>query len=515
MGKYYWWWTDFQKKLADEAESFVDEWYPYGEKARWKREVPWDMIREMKKRGWFGVLVPEKYGGIGEKAKVTGACILGEEISRLGANAAAPFAATMFGGCYQLVTHGSEEQKERWLPKIVNEPKYLGAITLTEPFVGSDAAGVETTAVREGDHYILNGVKRFISNAGIANIYFAYARTSKDPATIERHQHITAFVIEKGMPGFTVEKVNELAAYDGVRNGYLRFDNVEVPVENVVGGEGGGWTVMAYGLNFERLLVAACAIGGIKEGIRYSYYYANRRVQFGQPTFFFESNQYRIADMVIGYKTSRLLVYHTAYLLDQGEQPVVEANGAKIFVTELAEKVSLDSILTMGGDSVTKFYPVESGIRDSQVNKIGAGTNDVTRLLIARLAPRFMGDELKIPRRRMDEELGIPVTVYVPGQLKPGLKSKTLEDRILELLAEDYRVNPGLYMTKQEIEEDLEEEEIDEALMNLEQKGLVYLYRGKKGDIRLVKATYEGHKKAKPLEYYRWYPNWIKKDEIF
>ena len=177
--KKYPWWTDFQKKLADEVEEFVDGWFPAIEKATWKKEVPWDFVKALKKRGYFGVVVPEEYGGFGKKANVTGACIVGEQVARLGANAAAPWAATMFGGCYQLVTHGNDEQKEKWLPRFVSGDG-IGAITLTEPFVGSDAAGVQLTAEKEGDHYILNGVKRFISNTGIANIYCTYAKTSQD-----------------------------------------------------------------------------------------------------------------------------------------------------------------------------------------------------------------------------------------------------------------------------------------------------------------------------------------------
>ncbi|MFX0072161.1 MAG: acyl-CoA dehydrogenase family protein [Candidatus Hermodarchaeota archaeon] len=512
--KKYPWWTDYQKKLSDNVENFVDGWFPEIEKATWKNEVPWDFIKALKKEGYYGVLVPEKYGGTGELANVTGACIVGEQIARLGANAAAPYGASMFGGCYQLVTHGNEEQKEKYLPRFVNGDG-IGAITLTEPFVGSDAAGVQLTAEKEGDHYILNGVKRFISNVGIANIYCSYGKTSNDPKVIKNRGHITGFIVEKGMPGFTVEKINELGAYKGVRNGYLRFDNVEVPAENVIGTEGRGWMVMLYGLNFERTLVAAMTVGGIKEAFRYTYYYTNRRVQFNQPTFFYESNQYRIADIMIGYRMAQLLVYYAAHLFELGEQPVIEANAAKVYVTELAEKAFLDGIMSMGGDSCTRFYPLISGLGDSQVNKIGAGTNDVTKLFLVRYAHMFFADELIMPRRRYDEELGIPVTIYNKGQLKPELKSESTKDRILEVLAEDYRVNPGLYLTKEELEEDLGEKVKNNILLELEEDGLIALYRGSKGSIKLIKATYKGQTTSKPLEYYRWFPEWVKKDEIF
>jgi alkylation response protein AidB-like acyl-CoA dehydrogenase len=508
------WWTLYQIQLADEVEPFIDEWFPYVQKATYKQEFPREFVDALKAQGYFGVLIPEQYGGIGDEAKVTGACIVGEEVSRLGSNAAAPFGATMFGGCYQLVTHGSEEQKERWLPGIA-KGNTLGAITLTEPFVGSDAANVQLTAEKEGDHYILNGVKRFISNAGIADIYCAYGKTSDDPKAIEKHGHISAFIIEKGTPGFYVEKINDLGAYRGVRNGYLRFDNVEVPAENMIGKEGGGWMVMLYGLNFERTLVAAMTMGGIKEGFRNSYYYTNRRIQFGKPTFHFESNQYRIGDTMIGYTISRLLVYYTAHLFDTGNQPVMEANAAKVFVTDTAEKVVLDTIMAMGGDSCTRFYPIIDALGDTQVNKIGGGTNDVTKAMLVRYANMFFADELKMPRRRIDEETGIPVTVYKKGQLQPTLSGETLEEQILEALAEDYRSNPGLYLSIDELKEDVGAKKLDEPLSNLEAEGLVKVYRGSKGDIRLVKSTYDGQKKAKPLDYYKWFPSWSKEDERF
>lgn len=512
--KKFFWWTDFQKKLADEVEAFIDEWFPYLHKKAWKKEVPWELIKEMKKRGYYGCLIPEKYGGIEEKAKITGACIIGEQVSRLGANAAAPFGATMFGGCHQLVGFGNEEQKERWLPGIARGDT-IGAIVLTEPFVGSDAAGVQCTAVKEGDHYILNGVKRFISNVGIADIYMVYAKTSDKERKIAKHQHMSAFILEKGTHGFSVEKINELSGYRGVRNGYLRFNDVEIPAENMLGKEGGGWTIMFHGLNFERTLVAAMSLGGMDEGFRMTYYYTNRRVQFKQPTFYFETVKRRLGDIMIANTVSRILVYYAAHMFERGEQPIMEANAAKIFVTEMSEQVCLNAVMAMGGDACTLFYPVVDLLQDVQVNKVGAGTNDIARLLLARFADVFYKDTKKMPRRRYDEETGIGLFTYDHAQMKPVFDDCDTKTKIIKALAEDYRVNPGLYMTIDELKYDTEESDLDKALNELESDGLVAIIRGKKGAIKLVKATYEGQKKANPLEYYRWFPKWIKKDEIF
>lgn len=508
----YLWWTDRQKQLADELEEFADEVAPRALEAVWKYETPWDIVRKTVEKGWYGALIPEEYGGM--NLGCTGACIVAEGLSRTG-TAAGIYITTMFGGTHQIVGFGTKEQKERWLPNIV-KGEIFGALALTEPLVGSDAASVETTARREDDEYIISGKKRFISNGGIANSYFVYARTSDKPEDRKKYRHLTAFVVEKGTPGFTVEKMNELIGFDSARNAYLDFDEVRVPADNVIGGEGNGWQVMISGLNFERTIVAAGFVGGIREALRYAFYVTRRRIQFGQPVIEFESNQYRMADMIIGLKAARLLTYYTAYLFDQGKEPVTEASAAKILVTESVTKSSFDAIHCMGGDGMTKFYPVEAIARSAKINEIGAGTNDVLRRLLVRFAPRFMPEDLKEPRRRIHKELGIPIPIFV-GAKSPNLEGQVEEDKILEVLAEDYKVNPGLYMTREDLEEDvgLKSEQLDKLLLALEEKGLVKLYRDRRDRISLIKASYLGLKRAKPREYYRWFPSWIKKDDIF
>ena len=280
---------------------------------------------------------------------------------------------------------------------------------------------------------------------------------------------------------------------------------------------------MISGLNLERCLIAVGLVAGMREALRYSYYMSQRRVQFGKRTIEFESNQYRIADMIIGYKTARLLTYHAASLIDQGLEPLIEANSAKIYATETARKIAEDALQVMGGDGFTKYYPVEALLRDAKLLEVGGGTNDVLRRLISGQGWRIMGDLLRPPRRRVHEELGIPIPYYRnPPPLELPTRAgasdpEAVEESILLALAEDYRVNPGLHMTREELKEDtgLDDERLDEALLSLEEKKLVDIYRDRRGVFRLVKATYAGLERVRPIDYFRWYPDWIREDEVF
>lgn len=515
------WWTEKQKRLAEEVENFVDENTPQAAEAVWKFENPDDLIKKVGEKGWYGTLIPEEYGGMGNEVGVTGACIVAEGLARLG-TIATIYSTTCFGGTHQLVRLGTDEQKERWLPKIARGEQ-INALCLTEPFVGSDAAGVTTTATRVDGGYLINGKKRFISTSGIADAYFVYVKTSDEPGDKAAYKHITGLYILKGMKGFTVERINALGVFDAVRNGVLNFNDVFVPDENVIGGEGMGWMCMISGLNLERCLIAVGLVSGMREALRYSYYMSQRRVQFAKRTIEFESNQYRIADMIIGYKTARLLTYYATSLLDQGIEPLIEANSAKIYATETATRIAEDALLVMGGDGFTKYYPIERFLRDAKLLEVGGGTNDVLRRLISGQGWRIMKDMLRPPRRRVHEKLGIPIPYYKdPPELELPTRAgatepEAIEESILLALAEDYRVNPGLHLTREELMEDtgLDDESLDEALLILEEKNLIDVYRDKRGVLRLAKATYAGLEKVRPIDYFRWYPEWLKKDEIF
>ncbi len=509
MMEKYPWWNEKQKRLADEARKFADESIPRGEEIMWTSEFPSDLLAAVGKRGWFGAPIPETYGGMG--IGITGCCIVAEELSRVCSGFAHSYSVTMFGGVEQLMKFGNEAQRKKWLPKIAKG--MLGGICITEPGAGSDAASIETTATRKGDEYLLNGKKRFITNAGVADIYCLYAKTSDRPEDKAKYKHLSAFIVEKETPGFSVERINELGGWVGLPNGYLDFDDAQVPVVNRLGEEGDGWKILVDGLNFERNLFAAGMLGPMREAIKYAVGHAQRRLQFGQPTIGFEVNQFKIADMFARLRTARLLTYYAAYVMDKKMECVMEATLAKLYTSEAYESLLVDAQQVMGGDGWTRFYPLEAFIRDARVNQIGAGTSEVMRMVLYRQGTRAMAGDLKIPQRYIHAKLGIPISAT-----KAKVISETNEKTALEMLAEDYRVNPGLYMSRSAMKEILAkatDEHLDKVLESLEAKGLVHLYRDRRGTIALAKATYKGLKKANPLEHYKWFPEWIRKQKLF
>ena len=506
------WWTESQKKLAEEAKQVVDEiLMPIGERAAWKKEYPWLALKEMAKRGWFGAQIPAAYGGHAEEWGVTGSAIILEEVARAG-SIARSLATTMFGGIHQIVHDGTDEQRQKWLPKIARGES-VGSITITEPYVGSDAASIKTSGVIDGDSYIINGKKRFQTSTGAASIYMTYVKTSNDPEDRRKYRHLTALVIEKGTPGFRVEKVNDLMAYDGIYNGYLSFDEARVPVANRIGEEGDGWNVLTSGLNIERILNSAPALGLIRESVRYSLQHLERRVQFRAPTGDINTNQFKIADMLWRLEMGRLVTYYAAYLADLGQEIPLEAAVSKMFNTDEGFKVAAEAIQIMGGNGVTRFYPVERMMRDLKMNQIAAGTSEIMKLLIYRQGLRRYKDDLKAPLRVIDEELGIPIPVGTP----PAKKKVTGEDDVLAALAENYRVNPGLYMTMDDLKEvlDIADADLEKYLLSLEEKDMASTYHDRRGNLALARISLKGIDQAHEPDYYRYIPDWINKDDLF
>jgi alkylation response protein AidB-like acyl-CoA dehydrogenase len=503
------WWSDGHRALADEVGKFVDKIMPRAEEAFWEREFPRDIIEKIAKEGYFGAGVPKEYGGMGLGA--TGACIVIEEISRM-PGAGWIFGAAMLGGWHQVIDFGTEEQKKRFLPRMAKGE--LGAVAMTEPGVGTDVASMETSAKREGDNYIINGKKRFATGTGVAARYMLYARTSDDPEDIRRRRHLTGFVVEKGMPGFTIEKINEVMGFDNVPNGYLSLIDVPVPVANRIGEEGEGWRVMVLALNYERALISAQVLGSMREALKAIISYGQRRIQFGKPTIDIPTNQFKVADMMSKLKLSRLATYYAAQRLDEGKSKdaAVDCSIAKVFGTDAAVEVGVEAIQVMGGDGATKFYPLTRIVNESKVAQIAGGTNEAIKITIYRMGLRAMAEDFRMPRRIRHQKLGVPITTSD----KPKKLSKIDEKSLLAVLAEDYIVNPGLYMSLEDIKEtfDVEDAELGKTLLSLEKKQLVRLHR--KGEkITLAKASYEGLKKANPPEHYRWFPPWVKEEDIF
>jgi len=497
------WWTEDQNKLADEVEAFAQELIPRSEEAYWKKEVPRDLLKKIANKGYFGVGIPKKYGGMG--LGVTGTCIVQQAVSKL-YGVTHIFCVSMLSGLHQLNVFGTEKQKEKWFPKIAKGE--IGALALTEPFVGSDVASTETTARQEGENYILNGKKRFIMNAGIADRYVIYARTSDKEEDIATNAHLSTFIIEKGTHGLTIEKINELIGFTSILNGYLNLNEVSVPVENRIGDEGLGFMVAMSGLNYERTVGSAAFYGGWTEALKYVNWYMRRRVQFGQKTIDLPTNQFKIADLITGLKTGRLLTYYSAYLIDLGREDPVYSSIAKLYATDEGFQAAIDASQLLGGDGVTEFYPIGRMVADGKIGQIVAGTNEIMKYIIYRMGIRQVSG---VPRRKIHKQLGVPLPVVGSSEKEKEIN----EEKLLKTLAEDYRVNPGLYMHRDDIKElyKVEDKELDEILESLEKKKLVKLYR-RRGTIELAKATYKGLNKANPPEYYRWFPDWVDKKNI-
>lgn len=509
---YFPWWTESQKKLSDHARVFTDEvLMPLAERSAWGKKYPWEAVKEMAKQGWFGALIPVKYGGHAEEWGVTGAAIILEEAARTG-ELNTILGPTMFGGVHQIIHDGTEEQRQRWLPAIAKGEK-LGCITMTEPYAGSDIAAIETTAVHKGDFYIINGKKRFQTNMAAADIYMVYARTGSLSEDRTKYRHLTGFIVEKGTPGFHVEKINDLLGYDGAYNGYLSFDDAKVPVSNVIGPVSDGWRVMMSGLNVERILNAAPALGQIRECIRYANQHLQRRVQFNATTGDIVTNQFKLADMIWKLRLSRLITYYAAYCCDLKQDVPIDAALSKMYTLDEGMNIATEAIQAMGGNGATRYYPVERVFRDMKVNQIAAGTSEVLKLLIYRMGTKSLAQDLKVPRREIDKKLGVPMPV---GKKLTKRKITSKED-VLKILAEEYRINPGLHMTLEDMKEvmDVTETDLMTYLLDLEQHELAGLYRDKKGKVALARVTLKGLSAINPPEYYRSVPEWVDTKDMF
>ncbi|MEM3526550.1 MAG: acyl-CoA dehydrogenase, partial [Candidatus Jordarchaeaceae archaeon] len=381
----------------------------------------------------------------------------------------------------------------------------LGAVCITEVFAGSDAASITTTAEKDGDEWVINGKKRFTTTAGPAERYLVYAKTSDDPEARRKNQHLTAFIVEKGAPGFHLERANPLIGFDNLPNCYLDFDNVRVPDFNRIGPVGAGWNIMMTALNFERLISAAANEGALEDVIRQVVYYTKRRVQFNLQISELESNQFKIADMITKQRIARLVTFYSAYLMDMGQMAAVESSMAKMLCSDYAIAIGIEAAQLLGGDGLCRFYPVERVIREGKIGQIVAGTNDVQKLVIYRMGSAAYMDWPY--RLRWNEKLETPTL-----SLNGSWHGKQIdENEMLKILAEDYRCNPGLYMTVEDCEKEtgLKKEEILKLWAKLEEKKLIVTFKDRRGNVVMAKANYAGIRKAFPLEHYKWFPDWF------
>jgi alkylation response protein AidB-like acyl-CoA dehydrogenase len=340
-------------------------------------EYPADLVRKMGELGLMGVPFPEEYGGAGQ-SYLTFALIV-EELCRACASTGLIMDVNISLCGEPIWLFGTEEQKRKYLTPLATGEK-LGALAMTEPEAGSDAASIKTTAVRQDDHYVLNGRKIFITNGEVADTYVVTAKT--DPA--RGAYGITDFIVEKSMSGVSFTTHYEKLGIRGSPTTDVVLEEVRVPVENVLGGEGNGFRVTMDTLDAGRIGIAAQALGIARAALDDSIAYAQERRQFGKPIADFEGIQFMLADMATQIQAARGLMLRAAFLRDRDIPCARESSMAKLYAGDMAMRVATDAVQIFGGYGYIREYPVERHMRDAKITQIYEGTQQIQRLVVAR-----------------------------------------------------------------------------------------------------------------------------------
>jgi acyl-CoA dehydrogenase len=353
-----------------------------------EKRIPDDLVQKMAHLGLFGIPFPREYGGAG--AGEIGYCLMMQEFGKASTSVAALIGAHIGIGSMSIYLDGTEEQKQKYLVPLARGEK-IAAYALTEPGAGSDAASIRTRAVRDGDTYVLNGSKIWITNGPIADIACTFAVT--DPSLGARGG-ITAFIVEKEFPGFSIGTIDEKMGIEGSSTGEIVFTDCRVPVENVLGPVGVGFLTAMKALDIGRLGLGAASLGGAEVALEMSLDFAATREQFGGPIAHKQPIQFMIADTITEIEALRSLVYRTAWMVDSG-RPVSEwiqlASACKLFGSEVASRCADRAVQIHGGLGYMRDYPVERMYRDSRIGEIFEGTNEIQRIIIAMNAFRELG----------------------------------------------------------------------------------------------------------------------------
>ncbi len=337
---------------------------------------PTETVEKMAKIGIMGIPVPVEYGGAGGNNEMYAMAV--EELSRVCATTGVIVSAHTSLCVAPILEHGTEEQKQKYLPKLASG-EWIGAFGLTEPNAGTDAAGQQTTAVEDGDNFILNGSKIFITNAGVAHVYIVMAMTDKSMGT----RGITAFIVEKHTPGFTIGKKEKKLGIRGSATCELIFEDCVIPKENMLGKPGKGFGIAMKTLDGGRIGIAAQALGIAQGAIDETVSYVKERKQFGRALSKFQNTQFQLADMENKVVASRLLVRAAASAKDAKAPYSVAAAHAKLFAAETAMEVTTKAVQLHGGYGYTREYPIERMMRDAKITEIYEGTSEVQKMVIA------------------------------------------------------------------------------------------------------------------------------------
>ncbi|MDQ7772829.1 MAG: acyl-CoA dehydrogenase family protein [Elusimicrobiales bacterium] len=361
---------DLARRIAREKIAPVAAQYDESE------EFAWPIMKVLAESDLFGIYIPEQYGGLG--GGIMDMCVVTEELSRACGAIALGYASSALGALPIMIS-GSEEQKKKYLPEIASGRK-LAAFCLTEAGAGSDATAIQTTARKEGDKYILNGTKQWITNAGEAEIYTVIAMTDKKKGV----RGASAFIVEKGTKGMEFGKKEKKMGIRASATREVIFTDCEIPAANLISREGMGFIAALKTLDTSRPGVAAQAVGMAQGAFDHALEYARTRVQFGQPITGFQAVQHMIADMGTQIEAARALTYAVARMVDSGAKSISrESAMSKLFASDMAMKVTTDAVQLMGGYGYMRDYPVEKFMRDAKITQIYEGTNQIQRNVIA------------------------------------------------------------------------------------------------------------------------------------
>ncbi len=363
--------SEFVKNEVEPIAAEIDETERY----------PMETVEKMAKYGVMGMPFPKEYGGAG--TDYISYIMAVEELAKACATTSVILSGHSSLCCGPIYAFGTEDQKKKFLPDLLSGKK-IGAFGLTEPNAGTDAAGQQSTAVLEGDHYILNGSKIFITNGGVAETFVVFAMTDRSKGT----KGISAFIIEKGMPGFSIGKVENKLGIRASSTTELIFEDVKVPKENLLGKEGKGFGIAMKTLDGGRIGIAAQALGIAEGALDQSIAYMKERKQFGKPISAFQGLQWYIADMKVRTEAAHYLVYKAAWKKEADLPYTVDAAEAKLYAAETAMYVTTKAVQILGGYGYTKDYPVERMMRDAKITEIYEGTSEVQKMVIAGSALR-------------------------------------------------------------------------------------------------------------------------------
>ncbi len=370
--------TEEQKMFQAMVRDFAtNEVKPLAAQIDEEGKVPPEVLKKMAGLGLFGITISEEYGGSG--GDYVSMIIAAEELCRASASVGTVYLASLSLSCYPIYKFGSEEQKKKFVTPLAKGEK-IACFALTESGAGSDAGALETTATQQGDNYIINGTKIFISNGAESEIAVVFATTDKSLG----HRGINAFIVEKGTPGFSVGKEENKLGIRGSSTTELIFENCQIPAANHLGEEGRGLRVALEAIDSSRVTVAAQALGIAQAAFEDALTYAKDRHQFGQPLAGFQAIQWMLADMATHIDAARLLTYRAAWLKDHDMPFVKEAAMAKVYAAETSKMVTNNAMQIHGGYGYCKDYPIERYLRDAKITEIYEGTSEMQRMTIAR-----------------------------------------------------------------------------------------------------------------------------------